>query len=234
MPEIFDLALTIAIFIIAHMLPAIAPLRRGLISVVGKAPYIVGFSMMSLGLLGWVGVAYVNAPYIELWLLPSFALWLPVLLMPLASILLVAVFTNPNPLSVALKSDGFNPARPGVVGITRHPLLAALLLWSGAHLIINGDLAALLLFGFFTIMPLTGPFSIEGRKKQKLGADEWARLSGPTSLVPFWAIIKGRKGSAGLAASIASIGWGTVVLGLALYGAVLFFHADVIGVVPYP
>ncbi len=229
MPEIFDLVLTIAIFITAHMLPAIAPLRRALISVIGKAPYIVGFSMLSLGLLGWVGVAYANAPYVELWLLPRFALWLPALLMPLASIFLVAVFTNPNPLSVALKSDGFDSARPGVVGITRHPLLAALLLWSGAHLIINGDLAALLLFGLFTIMSVAGPFSIEPRKKQKLGAGEWARLSGPTSFVPFWAIITKRA-----KLDVSAIGWPTVLAGLALYGALLFFHAGVIGTVPYP
>ncbi len=222
-----DLVLTIAIFIAVHMLPAIAPLRRALISVIGKAPYMVGFSMMSLGLLGWVGVAYANAPYVELWLLPRFLLWLPALLMPLACIFLVAVFTNPNPLSVALKSGGFDPARPGVVGITRHPLLVALLIWSGTHLIVNGDMAALLLFGFFTTLSLSGPFSIEARKKQKLGTDEWTRLSEPTSFVPFWAIMKGRSGLAG-------IGWGTVVLGLALYGALLFFHADAIGTRPYP
>ena len=222
-----DLILTIAIFVAVHMLPAIAPLRRGLISVIGKAPYVVGFSMMSLGLLGWVGVAYGEAPYVELWLLPRFLLWLPVLLMPFACIFLVAVFTNPNPLSVALKSDGFDPARPGVVGITRHPLLLALLIWSGSHLIINGDMAALLLFGLFTIMSFTGPFSIEARKKQKMGEDDWARLIAPTSFVPFWAIMKGRSGFAG-------IGWVTVALGLALYGALLYFHADVIGAVPYP
>lgn len=224
-----ELIITIAIFIIAHMLPAIGPLRRGIIKTIGKAPYIVGFSLMSLGLLGWVGVAYAGAPYRELWVLPRFMFWLPAILMPLATILLVAVFTNPNPLSIALKSDGFNENKMGVVCITRHPLLVALLLWSVSHLIINGDLASVLLFGLFTIMSLGGPASIEKRKKQKMSADEWQRLSTVTSFMPFWAIVAGRA-----QLNVAAIGWPTILAGLALYGVLFYLHPHIIGVVPYP
>ena len=229
MPEIFDLVITIAIFIIAHMLPAIAPLRRAIIATIGKAPYIVGFSLMSLGLLGWVGVAYANAPYIELWVLPGFMLWLPALLMPLATILLVAVFTNPNPLSVARSSTAFDPTRPAIVGVTRHPLLAALVIWSGAHMVINGDMAAVLLFGLFTLLGLAGPLSIEKRKKQKLGEAEWARLSAPTSFMPFWAIITGRA-----RLDVIAIGWTTILAGIVLYGVLFYLHPHIIGVLPHP
>ena len=224
-----DLIITIVIFIVAHMLPAIGPLRRGIIKTIGKTPYIVGFSLMSLGLLGWVGAAYANAPYIELWVLPRFMLWLPALLMPLATILLVAVFTNPNPLSIALKSDGFNENKMGVVAITRHPLLVALVIWAGTHLVVNGDMAALLLFGLFALLGLTGPLSVEKRKKHKLGQDEWARLSAATSFMPFWAMVAGRA-----RLNIATIGWPTILAGLVLYGALFYLHPEIIGVMPHP
>lgn len=215
----FDLLLTITIFIIVHMVPAVPPLRNALISIMGKGAYITGFSLMSLGLLGWVGIAYANAPYVELWVAPGWAYLVPVLLMPLACIFLVAVFTNPNPLSASLKSGGFNPARPGVVGITRHPLLWALILWSGAHLFANPDVASALLFGLFTLLGLVGPFSIDGRKRKKLGPDSWAKLSAPTSFVPFWAAISGRG-----KIDLPSIGWVTLVLGLVLYGVLVVVH----------
>lgn len=219
-----DLIFTIIVFVIVHMVPAIAPLRRALISVLGEAPYIVGFSMMSLGLLGWVGIAYMEAPYVELWLLPQWANWFVVLLMPVATIMLVAVFTNPNPMSVALKSSGYDPAHPGIVSITRHPLLSALLIWSLAHMVINGDLAALILFGFFSIMGLAGPLGIEARKKRKLGEEKWRELSNLTSFMPFWAIMSGRARF-----DIAGIGWVTVGLGLGLYALLLTFHGAVGG-----
>ena len=48
----------------------------------------------------------------------------------------------------------FDPARPGIAAITRHPLLWALTLWSLAHLAPNGDLAHGLLFGSFALTAL--------------------------------------------------------------------------------
>ena len=75
------LLITITVFIVFHMVPAIGPVRRGLISTIGKVPYIVGYSMLSLGLLGWVGVAYAEADYVELWQQAVWMRWVPVILM---------------------------------------------------------------------------------------------------------------------------------------------------------
>ena len=71
------LLLTIGVFIAFHIVPAIGPVRRGLIKVLGKAPYIVGYSMISLGLLGWVGIAYGEAEYVELWAQAEWMRWVP-------------------------------------------------------------------------------------------------------------------------------------------------------------
>lgn len=226
------LILTIFVFILAHMIPVIGPVRRALIATLGKGPYIVGYSMLSVGLLGWIGIAYSEAPFIELW--PDYGLWqwvrwLPIMVMPVACVLAVATFTNPNPLSVALKSKPFDAARPGVVSITRHPLMWALLLWSGAHLIANGDVAALILFGLFTLLGVAGPRSVDARKKRQLGPDAWAALSAPTSVVPFAAIFKGRA-----RLDLGAIGWPTMVAGLAIYLGLLWAHAPLIGVSPLP
>ena len=153
-----DLLTTIAIFILAHMVPAVAPLRRALVSLLGRRTYIVGFSLISLGLLGWVGVAYFEAPYVELWAQEPWMRWAPVVLMAPACIFLVAVFTHPNPLSVALRSQPFDPSRPGIVAVTRHPLLWALVLWASGHAVVNGDAASLIVFGLFAVLGAGGVF----------------------------------------------------------------------------
>ena len=47
----------------------------------------------------------------------------------------------PNPFSIAGRgSASFDPGRPGIAGITRHPLLLAITLWALAHMVPNGDL----------------------------------------------------------------------------------------------
>ncbi len=224
-----DLLITIAIFIIAHMVPAVAPLRRALVSLLGRRTYIVGFSLISLGLLGWVGVAYFEAPYVELWAQAPWMRWAPVVLMAPACILLVAVFTHPNPLSVALRSQPFDPSRPGMVAVTRHPLLWALVLWASGHAVVNGDAASLIVFGLFAVLGAAGVFSIDARKKTKLGGEVWARLAATTSFLPFGATLTGHTKLGWNA-----LGWGTLAGALVLYGTLLWAHPWVIGVSPLP
>ena len=226
------LILTIALFILAHSIPVIGPVRRALIATMGKGAYIVGYSMLSIGLLGWVGIAYSEAPFIELW--PDYGpwssvRWMPIIFMLPACIFAVATFTNPNPLSVALKSAPFDPAHPGVVAITRHPLIWALLLWSGAHLIANGDVASVILFGLFTILGAVGPLSIDARKKRALGPEAWASLSAASSNIPFVAILRGRA-----RLDMGGLGWPTIGLGIVIYLGLIWAHAPMIGASPLP
>ena len=228
------LLITIAVFIAFHMVPAIGPIRRGLISVVGQVPYIVGYSMLSLGLLGWVGVAYAEADYVELWQQATWMRWVPLVLMYPACALLVGSLAHANPLSVefragGLRGDPFNPEKPGIVSVTRHPLMWSFVLWAVAHMVPNGDVASLLMFGLFALLGLAGPKILDAKAKRKLGAEKWAELSGPTSNVPFIAILKG---------SIPA-DWGNVfcqpaIGGMILYAVLMGGHIFVIGASPLP
>lgn len=223
------LLLTISVFVAFHIVPAIGPVRRSLIGVLGKAPYIVGYSMVSLGLLGWVGIAYSEADYVEVWAQAAWMRWVPLALMYPACVLLVGSLTQANPLSVGVRGSAFNPDKPGIVSVTRHPLMWALLLWSTAHMVPNGDGASLLMFGLFTLLGLFGPLSLDAKARRQLGAERWATLAAPTSSVPFWAALTGRT----------KIDWGNVLClpaigGMVLYGVLMGGHLYAIGVSPLP
>ena len=62
-----ELLAALAVFLAVHAIPAIRPLRSRLIGLLGETPYIITFSVISLGLVTWLGIAYARAPYVELW-----------------------------------------------------------------------------------------------------------------------------------------------------------------------
>jgi uncharacterized membrane protein len=78
----------------------------------------------------------------------------------------------------------FDPEKPGIAGITRHPLLWAFVLWSASHLLPDGDLAHVVLFGGFAVFALLGMVAMDKRFRRTLGNADWERLARRTSLVP--------------------------------------------------
>jgi uncharacterized membrane protein len=153
--------------------------------------------------------------------------------MPLVCLLVAFGVAAPNPLSFASRAhQGFDPDRPGIAGITRHPLLWALLLWSASHLLPNGDLAHVLLFGGFAVFALVGMAAMDRRFRRTLGKAEWERLARRTSLVPLAALAGGRWRPAGVTVNGEFLV--RLLLGAALYLAFLSAHEPVTGVSPLP
>lgn len=224
-----ELLAALAVFIVFHALPAIGPVRRTLVAKLGTESYIVGYSVLSILLLTWVVMAYAHADTDMVWPQWPWTRWVPLLTMPWVCMFLVATFSESNPLSVSVKSDAFDPVHPGTVSITRHPLIWALLLWSGAHLFPNGDTASILLFGLFAALALMGPISLDAKKRKELGEADWQRLSAATSIVPFWAILRGRT-----RLDLKGIGLPRIAAALALYATLLALHPWVIGISPLP
>ncbi len=229
-----NLLLSLGVFIAFHAIPAASPVRRALIGKVGKTAYIAGYFVVSIALLTWVGVAYGAADTSMLWPQWPWTRWVPVLVMPVACIFLVGGLTQPNPLSIGplsinVKAAKFDPARAGLVSITRHPAIWALILWGLAHIVPNGNTASVLLFGLFVVLSALGPLSLDAKARRVLGIEEWKKLAGPTSNIPFLAILAGRT-----ALDWRGIGWRPVVGGLTLYGVLLIAHPYVIGVSPLP
>jgi len=224
-----DLLLTIGVFIAFHLIPAIGPVRRLLMRALGMRMYIGLYSAVSIGLLILVGAAYVNADTDILWPQWPWTRWVPFVTMPFVSLLLVSTLSEPNPFSVGVKADRFDAAHPGVVSVTRHPLIWALGLWAVAHLAPNGDMASVLLFGLFAVLAFVGPWSLDLKKRREMGDGEWRRLTVTTSSIPFWAIIRGRTHL-----DIRGIGWRRIASALFVYAAILSAHELVIGVSPFP
>ena len=224
-----ELLTALGVFITFHIIPALGPVRRALIKMVGMKHYIVGYSILSIAILVWVGMAYASADSDILWPQWPWTRWVPVLTMPFAVLFLIGALSEPNPLSVGVKADAFDPDRPGIVSITRHPLIWALGLWAVAHIVPNGDTASVLLFGLFAVLAFVGPWSLDKKKRRDLGEQTWQRLSAPTSSVPFWAVLTGRT-----RLDLRGVGWMRFALGAILYSVLLSLHEGVIGVTALP
>jgi len=180
-------------FFASHIVPARPPIRGWLRGVLGHGVYIAVYSTISLAALGWLIVAAGRAPYVELWAFAPWQLWVPNIAMPIVCVLVALGAGAVNPFSFAGRApERFDPAKPGIAGLTRYPVLWAVVLWALAHAVPNGDLAHVLLFGVFAAFGLIGMRMFDRRKKRAWGADVWAARAANTSLVPFAAIIAGR------------------------------------------
>jgi uncharacterized membrane protein len=116
----------------------------------------------------------------------------------------------------------------GIVRVTRHPILVGLLLWSVTHMIVNGDAAALILFGSLTLLTALGIVSMESKRARRLG-DDWPPFAAATSITPFIAILQGRNRLV-----MREIGWWRLGLAIVAFVAMLGLHVRLFGVSPLP
>jgi uncharacterized membrane protein len=101
-------------------------------------------------------------------------------------------------------------------------------IWSAFHLSATGDIASVVLFGTFLVLSILGTFSIDMKRQRKL-ADQWRAFAQQTSNIPFAAIASGRNSFS----AQEYFDWRFFVA-VAIFIAVLFTHARVIGVSPFP
>ena len=221
-----ELALAFALFLAAHIIPMRPRLKAALIRRFGRGGYIAGFSILSLGLLYWLLMAAGRAPYVEIWPQAAWQRWLANIAMPLAILLTVFAVGAKNPFAFGGYAEGFDPARPGIVGLTRHPLMWAFAIWAGVHLLANGDLAHVLLYAPLLAFALSGVFAAEARARASL--PDFARLAAHSSLWPGAALITGRWRPHGVP-SIPRL-----IVAVLVWAALLHFHAPLIGVSPLP
>ena len=216
-----ELIAATALFLLTHFVTS-TPLRPVLVKALGEWPYRGLYSLVALAALAWMVRAYANAPHEPLWTGLRF---LPVVTMPFAFLLLACGYWR-NPTMVGadklLKSD--DPAR-GMIRVTRHPLMWALMLWAGAHAAARGDLKSAIFFGGFFLLAGLGTLSIDARKKQN---PEWARFAAATSNLPFAAVAQGRNRF-----EWREIGWLRPLIGLILFAGFLAAHASLFGVRPF-
>lgn len=147
------------IFFTVHFLPSMTSLRGRLIGRYGEGIYKLGFSLMAAVGLLLIIVGVSEAPYVPVYEPPTFGRLLAVPLVFVALYLIIA-----------------RRAGCRVRKLTAHPMLVGVSLWAIAHLLANGDLMSILLFGSFLSYSVTDIVlaNRRGAKKGEVTAS-WAK-----------------------------------------------------------
>jgi len=161
-------------------------LRRRLINLNGMWFYRASISLFAIGGTALIILGRTEFPFIQIWVPPwqwreiTYPLTLFAFILS-ASELLPAGYLKRN---------------------LQHPIYAGVLLWGGAHLISNGDLASVLLFGSLALAALV---------KASTGLYRSARQSRPPAQI--------------------SIQWdiAAILLGLSVWGLVALYHGPLFG-----
>jgi len=224
------LALAMAGFVFIHSGLSATRLRDAAVKAMGEWPYRGVYSLVSLALLAALVPAYAAARYstenLRLWAAPP-ALGHPALLLIVLGLLLGVIgILTPGP-TLAGGEALLNRPEPakGVLRITRHPFLWGATLWAAGHLIVNGDLASVILFGGFLAVTTLGTRSID-RKCRTRNPEAWAPFAAATSNLPFAAILSGRNRFK--PSELAARG----LVALAAIAALYWAHPFLIGVPP--
>ena len=179
----------LVLFLGSHLFTTFRTARAGLVERFGAGPYRGLYTLVSLaglGLIIWGFGRYRAEGMVQLWYPPVWTRHLALTLMWFAF--------------VALAASGPLPGK--IRGWLRHPMLAGVKIWALAHLLVNGDLGGLLLFGSFLA------FAVYDR------------------------IVVNRRGDMGAPASSSFTQGDAMVLGIGTlaYVAMLFAHPYLIGV----
>jgi uncharacterized membrane protein len=156
----------LALFVGLHSLPMVQSMRSGLVRTVGDAPYRIIFSVLSLvGLIliaeGYKAWKYEAPGSTILWVSPTWLVHIAVLLNLFAFIFVAATYGKSH-----------------IKKAVKHPMILGVKIWAFAHLLSNGDVASLVLFGGFLGWGVVDRISVKRREK--------AGLIAPRAFEPRW------------------------------------------------
>lgn len=117
----------------AHLFKRLAPdARQAMTDRMGEASKGV-FAVVLVGSIVLMVIGYRGADFIDVWYPPTFMVHINNLLMIIAFYVFGASAAKPEKVWLGTK--------------VRHPQLGAVKIWAFAHLLVNGDLASIILFG---------------------------------------------------------------------------------------
>lgn len=203
---------SLALFVALHSIPAVPAIRGRLMGLIGRGAYFAVYSLVSLLALGLVFHTGFQLDYIPLWDPAPWQARITLLTAPAGLFFVIAGLLGRNPLSITLLPD--DGRQGAIVTITRHPVLIGFLLWACGHLVPNGDLRSVILFGLMGLFSLGGIAMQEKRARRRLGS-AFDTLAASTSILPFAALAAGRvrpRLDGSFAVSLAMAALATVLL----------------------
>ena len=144
------LILGLIVMIGCHVFVMRRDARAATIDRLGETAYRVLFSLVALvglALVAWGFARYRATGWIDVWFPPVWTAHVTVALMVPAMILIAAAYFRGR-IYVAVK----------------HPMLAGVKLWAAGHLISNGDLGSILLFGSVLAWAVADRISLKSRQ----------------------------------------------------------------------
>jgi uncharacterized membrane protein len=142
----------LALFLGTHAFLTLRDRRAALIARIGEGPYKALFSIVSalgLALIVYGFALYRATGWIDVWYPPRWTRHVTDLLMWPAVIMILAAYV------------------PGHIKRTlKHPMLAGVKLWAFAHLIANGDLGSIILFGSILAWAVYDRIAVKRREPQ--------------------------------------------------------------------
>src|SRR6476619_4824060 len=137
------------LFLGVHTLTTQRELRARCIASMGEGGYKIGYALASfagLALIIWGFSQYRATGWIDVWNPPTFLKPITVDLMLPAVIMVVASYI-----------------RGRIYTTLKHPMLTGIKLWAAAHLLANGDLGSIILFGSFLAWAVYDRISLKHR-----------------------------------------------------------------------
>ena len=156
--------LGLALFFGVHTLTTQRELRARFVTSMGEGGYKIFYSLASiagLALIVWGFAHYRATGWIDVWSPPTAFKHITVALMLPAVILVVASYI-----------------RGRIYTTLKHPMLAGVKLWAAAHLLANGDLGSIVLFGSFLAWAVFDRISL---KRRPDGGAPPIPVGGPTN-----------------------------------------------------
>jgi uncharacterized membrane protein len=139
----------LVLFLGPHAFVSMRARRATLIRRYGEGTYKVLFSLIALVGLTLIGIGFARyraSGWIDVWYPPTWTRHLAIALMWPAVVLVVATYI------------------PGhIKRTTKHPMLAGVKLWAFAHLIANGDVGSIVLFGSILVWAVFDRISLKHR-----------------------------------------------------------------------
>lgn len=141
------LVLGLILWWVTHSYPLVAkPARDALAAKLGEGPYKGAYTVVTLVALALMILGYRSMDFIPVYDPPLWAMHAT------DGLMLVAVFLF-----------GASHSRGNVKRFIRHPMLLGLTVWAVAHLIANGDLASVILFGGLGVWAIAAIFMTNAR-----------------------------------------------------------------------
>lgn len=200
-------------FVGSHFLMS-HPLRPAMVSRLGEKGFGAVYSVISLGIFGWMIWSFNQAPKGDYLWVPNDIIWI------IASVLslLAAVFfcgsmarnpALPNPDTTASKAMAAQ-APFGLFLVTRHPMMWGFALWGFAHILVAPRTDTLIFVGSIVFLALAGAKAQEAKKAAAMG-ESWNSWQSRTS---YWPRLS----------RLGQIGWRNWLVGIALWLVATWAH----------